>query len=342
MQMNNYKNTLKEFKTLFFAFLATFILVCATAAPANAQSSSCDPEYMDALKARAWMEAQREIAQNKNIISKPDSVLELSCFHHYLETLANRATFLFSETIRWGEILQPPFLSMDVALTHLVGRPLYNYLDSNFGHGYQNDRGLDRIKVNPNLPYPRVPLGIGREGPLTSEGHTFTNEGVILGNFLADITPCNHMLISWNLAKSMDFIDDEQFDGFHSLGWYAGLEGVLNDPRQMLVSGGVWEKPPGIPVRFATNMNIAFNGDPVPYNVPDGDPNANYNEDSVVTFLNLLAPAPACGSPIPTGLRIDRSDFSVGSFSGAYQEHVCPNPGCYYVPTGTNSGQCLP
>ena len=75
------------FKTVLLStsivlLLAVTILVqpktaCAVGVPAP---TSCDPEYMDALEARAYMEAQREIAQNKNLIFKPDSLLDYPCF----------------------------------------------------------------------------------------------------------------------------------------------------------------------------------------------------------------------------------------------------------------------
>ena len=32
----------------------------------------CDPEHMDALDARGYIEAQREISQNENLIQKPE------------------------------------------------------------------------------------------------------------------------------------------------------------------------------------------------------------------------------------------------------------------------------
>lgn len=44
------------------------------------ERNTCDPEFWDVMKDRAWMEAQREITQNANLIARPDSVLSLSCF----------------------------------------------------------------------------------------------------------------------------------------------------------------------------------------------------------------------------------------------------------------------
>lgn len=65
-------------KILFVLTLCLSVFSFSQESAAN--GTACDPEYMQAMKARAWMEAQREISQNQNLIFKPDSVLEYSCF----------------------------------------------------------------------------------------------------------------------------------------------------------------------------------------------------------------------------------------------------------------------
>src|SRR5438105_8890544 len=40
---------------------------------ASALMTSCEPEFMDALEARGYIEAQRQIEQNGNLILKQDS-----------------------------------------------------------------------------------------------------------------------------------------------------------------------------------------------------------------------------------------------------------------------------
>lgn len=52
------------------------------------ERNTCDPEFWDVMKDRAWMEAQREITQNWNIVPRPDSVMVLGCFNRYLNKLA--------------------------------------------------------------------------------------------------------------------------------------------------------------------------------------------------------------------------------------------------------------
>ena len=112
--------------------------VASFAQTAGAQSfadTPCDPVYFDSLKSRAWMEAQREITQNQNIIAKPDSVLELTCFDQFNNVLAKEAQNLFSETQRWGAIEgRVPGKSMGLALNAAVGDSLTTYTSTNFGN----------------------------------------------------------------------------------------------------------------------------------------------------------------------------------------------------------------
>lgn len=57
--------------------------VCAQSAPVNPAEvpDSCDPDYLDVLNARSYLEGKREMEQAQRIILKPDSVLEYSCFN---------------------------------------------------------------------------------------------------------------------------------------------------------------------------------------------------------------------------------------------------------------------
>ncbi len=59
------------------------------------ERNTCDPEFWDVLKDRAWQEAQREITQNNNIIARPDSVLSMTCFESFNDHLATYADDFF-------------------------------------------------------------------------------------------------------------------------------------------------------------------------------------------------------------------------------------------------------
>lgn len=68
--------------------LVSFSALClmgltGTSLPARAADvvgPGCDPTFMEAMKSKAWMEAQREIMIAQSQIAKPDSVFALGCF----------------------------------------------------------------------------------------------------------------------------------------------------------------------------------------------------------------------------------------------------------------------
>jgi hypothetical protein len=273
---------------LSFCLLAYSPQVKAQPAP-----SACDPEYMDALEARAWMEAQREISQNQNLIAKPDSVLEYTCFDQFAEVLAYNARFvLFSENgTPWG-IIAPT--DMQGALSSLVGTALSSYIDANFEHGYIEER---------------IPGGTATLGPNIGRTQTYV---------------CTEMADVWDAAHCLNFIDEPNYDGFYTFDWYAG-----NDPRGRPVTGIFACTPPAAPGDFAQAEQAAYNAQPDPYRITNAlinnINNGPYLEDLVQTFLNLLTPG-ACGAPIQTGITVQRVNFTPASYADA----ICSNPGCHY------------
>ena len=46
----------------------------------KAESAACDADFMNQIYARAFIESDREVAVAQQYVSRPDSVLELSCF----------------------------------------------------------------------------------------------------------------------------------------------------------------------------------------------------------------------------------------------------------------------
>ena len=107
-----------------FAFaIALFLMLAVTPLPVYA-IGGCDPEFMDALNNRALIESKRESAQNKNLIYKPDSVLEYSCIFAQVSS----AQALTPITVHAG--------SWD----HIITTPAFNFLAHNFGHTYLGGR----------------------------------------------------------------------------------------------------------------------------------------------------------------------------------------------------------
>lgn len=90
--MSLVKKSLKKSMKLFslMAFAALTLSVSAEVSPSCASSSTapgCDATFMNAIKQKAWMEAQREIMIAQSIIAKPDSVFVLGCFEHWYDEL---------------------------------------------------------------------------------------------------------------------------------------------------------------------------------------------------------------------------------------------------------------
>jgi hypothetical protein len=273
----------------------------ASSASGGTPTTPCDPEYMDALEARAWLEAQREIAQNQNLIVKPDSVLEYTCFDKFLNEIANDASQMFSETTRWGPIPGLDSSSQDVALQNLISAGLVDYITNNFPHKYLGGRST----LDSNI-----------SGSVT--GGTYT---------------CDQMGKVWNEAKCMNFFDEKDFDGFYDFKWYE-----TNDPRKLPTEFAACVPPDDDPYKFAKMQTIAFNTRETTYVLLAENPNdaTAYKVDNLVTFLDFIlpkgvAPATTCKPPIKTGIRVKRENMT------EYDDAVCPNPGCYYTGTG---GSC--
>ncbi|MEZ5813810.1 MAG: hypothetical protein R3E13_03685 [Alphaproteobacteria bacterium] len=180
-----------------FAAIAS-VGFCLAATALHAQPfapSSCDPQYYESLEARAWLESQREITQNQNLILKPDSVLEYTCFDSLLGELVKDAGAptgpdkLFTATDRWST---PPAGNIAASLTNLVGKTLAAYDAADFDHDLLGGRG--------GVPY------------------------VLSGTISSGSYACNTMNEVWKVAKCMDFIDQPAHDGFFTFVEYA------NDP----------------------------------------------------------------------------------------------------------------
>ncbi|PJB71639.1 MAG: hypothetical protein CO093_04680 [Alphaproteobacteria bacterium CG_4_9_14_3_um_filter_47_13] len=304
-------------KTGLFLCAALLAFSVSFSSFAAVPESPCDPQYMDALEARAWLEAQREITQNKNLIYKPDSVLEYTCFHMFLnEAASNFATNRqFSETDRWnGHPTGFSNTSTDESLTFVVLQPLINYLNNNF-----NTQGFNAGTYLNN----RTATGpIGGAPPGTVQGNTPYN--------------CAEMQAVWQLARCANFIDPAQanYDGFFD---FARYETANNDPRREATPWGLMCTADP---RFAANRANAFNNRQQMFDVnteivphADGTP---YEEDNVITHLDWILPGNCnLSQEIPTGISIRRPDLNSGA---AYDERICTNPGCSAQP----GGGCIP
>jgi hypothetical protein len=293
-----------------------------------AQDTPCDPEYFKSLKSRAWLEAQREITQNQNLIFKPDSVFEYTCFDLHLNELADHAKDMFSETERWGTIpkvikdADGEPISMDNALEGLVGKGLRTYIRQNFeetGEGtgkstvtYDLLGGrLDEVlnpasgDINRNIDY-EVNDHInnpndyehkidGRDEPDEGERRNFYD--------------CDIMNQVWMAAKCMDFIDNATNDGFFTFEEYGEYADDDKDHRflpRMCEAVARWN--PEIAAAYADESQTPW------------------EEDDIDVFYSAFEPTADCNTSktLQTGLKI----FVGGD---EYAETVCLKDGCYWA-----------
>ncbi len=266
-------------------------------------SSPCDALYYETLSSRAWLEAQREITQNQNLILKPDSVFEYTCFDRLLRELADHADEMLSETSSYGQPLSGS--SMDNALRRLVGDSLVSYINLNYGSKTSG--------VAYNL----------------LSGHT---AGSAISHSITNVTggssySCDIMARVWHAAKCINFVTDSPFDGFYSFDEYAYTAG-----------GGT----PALDKRHlptaCTPITTSWQG-----NITTALTSGPWANDPVQTYLEHITPPTSCtgncrctlpsgaNAPhIPTGVRVRNP----GSGNTDYQEHICLQPGCRYHPGG--------
>lgn len=106
--------------------LVSFSALClmgltGTSLPARAADvvgPGCDPAFMEAMKSKAWMEAQREIMIAQSQIAKPDSVFALGCFGS------------FSSDSRTGSFSSGPNSQ------YQIGNKVKSYVKAAFAHSY--------------------------------------------------------------------------------------------------------------------------------------------------------------------------------------------------------------
>ena len=300
-----------------------FLIVLVCAADALAQPvTSCDPELMQAMEARAWMETNRENVQNRNLMPRPDSVLEYSCFDQMVSLVGEIPAEIFSDDEnKWllstGGLPHIDNVSTDVALQEVVGIALFTYLFTNFGHTYIGDR-----------------TEILGAAPARSPGDYV----------------CGALNYVWEQAKCMDFgefrgtiaADRTDWDMFYDFYWYSNNDprNLPEDPPACTQLAGVWDTaietsfnddhPDRQSDRYILDESLEVLFDATPYNVELAQP-----ASSAVTDLYSRMMVEGSNSlfdsciTIPTGIEVVRTSGASGP-SATYDDATCPNPQCFY------------
>ena len=273
------------FKIYLFCLMVSFTIMpytvkSALAAAAAAPNSDiapqpCDTDYWDTLTSRAWLEAEREIMQNQNLIFKADSVLEYTCFDRFSAASARFAGEIFSD--------EDGVQRLDAGLLNTVNNPTLNYIIGNFIHTYLGGRAPEYATDPPNRVL----------------------------DFAAGAYACEEMAGVWQSAKCANLLHTAalaDIDGFYPFIDLLGFQGSpdvagytdIDETRLFpLACGG-----PGRP--WASQYIIAGNvGDALyPFEVPLG---TVYEE-----VFERLDPA-VCLDPILTGVRVITSTGDQGA-----------------------------
>lgn len=284
------KTLIRTKAVLLLVCLISFLPLRSHAIDIPIADTPCDPDYYSSLQSRAWLEAQREITQNQNLIFKPDSVLEYSCFPEFLSQLATNTPTMFSENPRWGNA---PIGNMTRALGSLVYPAVLSHVSANF------------TAPSPNL------LG-GRAEGLEAEMLFPSLDGY----------NCDIMNQVWMEAKCMDFINNEDHDGFYTFEQYATGADHRFLPAQC-VSAGLAD-------RWRNNIDTALGKDQAA-----GAPGTPWQEDIVNPYIEQLLSS-TCGNaaipPLYTGVQV-----RTNAGEDPFDERVCVQPGCHY---DHSAGEC--
>ncbi len=92
----------------------------ACASGSSGSLAVCDPSYYQTLQEKAWMEVQREVQVNNTVITKPASVLALSCFSGQLAQAGAGAGGSFHGN------------DVEGAIISAMGGSMYEYYNANF------------------------------------------------------------------------------------------------------------------------------------------------------------------------------------------------------------------
>lgn len=274
----------------------------------------CDPKYWDTMSARAWMEAEREIMQNQNLIFKPDSVMQYTCFDNMVSHGAKYLGDIFVHTDYFGKVIiaRESAQAQEVALQNVVMVTLKSYIDLNFQNKFLAHRS-DKLRNKPGVVERNSKTGMVT---MTKDGPPYQG--------------CNIMAEVWKASKCINFVDNDEFkntDSFYPfrtikpgpgggnpIPGYDAIQDVRQWPQLCAdpVKGQEWIDKDDI----ATNKNELYKfREPLKKDFED--------------VRKMVEPG-ACSlnkSGIATGVTIVIS----GASGGGGEDKVCTNPGCTFV-----------
>lgn len=262
-------------------------------ATASLESAVCDPDIWRTMAHRAWIEAQREVEINQSIITRPDSVFELSCFDAFIAHSSKSAGAIFSGredpagANGQGDITAT---TVNGVVTAAVGQYL------SLAGFSATDMGGGTIT---GLSYSFEPYNNG-------SGPSFASQ-------------CSKQAQVWAAFKCKNVGDLNALIFNHI---------SQNDPRKVYSSGGggSFHSCADVPsggAQLYDSATVWANALSMLHSPTVAGTIATYF-DPVETFSDMTSPTGACAGPIATGVQIVQSDGSTTA------ELICPNPGCAF------------
>lgn len=315
--------------------LTLSVIKYAQAAPTIA-AQPCDAKYWESMSSRAWMEAEREIMQNQNLIFKPDSVFEYTCFDRILAHVATNAGAIFSHTTYFNStpIIQPnDTLGLRNSLGMAVYEALKVYIKDNYGHKFMGGRAgfMNANSADTNMNLSATPANY-------------------TALFSGSYGTCKIMSDIWQTSKCGNFVDNNAFDGSTSSQTSDGFYpfNALKDNSGSTVIGGYKDtikEARGLPqncsgatsamggwgnnITRATNTNLSGNDVLYQFKTPLKTVFKNVYD---LTAPKNKTTSGQCGAAIPTGVTVYSKAFPKGK-----PDAVCSNPGCTY---NASSNKC--
>ncbi len=305
-------------KILLFAVMTLMMGIAPLHASAQEIADQpCDAQYWRQMSSRAWLEAEREIMQNQNLIFKPDSVLEYVCFDQFASIAAWPGGDIFVHTDYFGKKIITRYSAgaMEKSIFNVVSQALDSYEEGNFKHLFLGGRaGLMNAEITNAAFQPAI----------NKQAYT-----------------CQTMSKIWKAAKCANFVDNSSFEstdgfypfkaikGFNGGKDVAGYEDTIKEtrifPTSLKCSDSV-----GAAGSWKDQIKLAENESNNLY---------KFQEPLGKIFKEVgekLKPG-ECGKPgEPTGVRVI-IDGEVSHLDG-----VCTNPGCVYTKGSKDEvGKCL-
>ncbi len=308
-------------KTLFLLSLGLLGILPLTVKAQDIAPQPCDTGFWNQMKSKAWMEAEREIMQNQNLIFKPDSVLEYTCFDQFAAINAWQGGDIFVHSNYFGSeiITRGSTYAMEKAMENVVYNALLAYRNLSFNNQYLSGRAQDMGLSN-------------RNSVSAADGDYFKKPEQSNASYT-----CTTMQDVWKAAKCANFIDNAAVagtDGFYPFATLAGFNGSPEVGGYEDKTEDVRKWPESLACGTSTGVHSWTdqivsaenkNQDHYQFQTPLGQ--------IYVDVGDRLEPG-NCSGP---GNEAIKTGVQVITREGEHPDGVCTNPGCSYQEDGTCS-----